>query len=569
MEKPPIQGVRHEEASEEISPERIEVSKEKFAEEDIIAASEELQALWGATPEEVRQSPDFFDLAEGFKGNIESYIASQREWYKKQGIDQSWGDFQIKEKLQRLRDRAVGALGEDESKRLINEMRERKEGEVRKQSDAAAAEKLQAIRKDLGIEAEKNPENLFDRLKREYGIQDVKSMQQAFAAFEEYRKKEKGQFVVGSNQFYQFLVSGEMSDQIESPAAKAMEAEKDADPKDYEKLLVDFYGSWRTNLLAHREQVLMKRPKLKRVLELMDSLPPPQTAEEIRSLYRKYPELNEVSAISYQEGLGEEGMRNNPFLHFASHRKDGYAYEEPPTQVRLYLNPPKEALPQIAKRFTELADQENVPYYFKMIDFSLQWPTRSDARRLDRMVFYSDKENGAKVAELLRQLSDEHPDWFEGRPLPPLVAEAARGVGAAEEPSDYQNEKFSRPGEQNTSFNMVRAKFLGDVWEGVAKDVLMRNPNLRPRGGRTFQEIFNDTISPADRNYIEQFQRANFDPSKLDAQGQRALEDAMRRFMADTLPNVQADSLLPYVQQEIQKKAKEYGVNPENLAFNA
>lgn len=495
-------------------------------------------------------------------------MASQREWYKKQGVDQYWGDFQIKEKLQRLRDKAVGTLGEDESNKLIAEARTQQQEQKRKQSDAATTEKLQAIKKDLGIETEKKPENLFDRLKREYGVADVKSMQQAFAAFEGYRKKEKAQFVVGENQFYQFLTSGELSDDIESPTAKAMETEKDADPKDYEELLLGFYGSWQENMNANKERVLAKRPALKKTFDLMETLPKPKSSKELRDLYRQYPDLNEISAVSYQDGLGEEGMRNNPFLHFHSHRKDGYSYEAAKTEVRLYLNPPKEILPQLAKKFAELAQSEKVPYYFKMIDLSLQKPTKSDARRLDRMVFYADKESGSKIAELLQKISDENPEWLKGRPLPPLVAEAANGVGAAEEPSEYQNQKFSRAGEKNTSFNAVRAKFLRDVWQGTARDVLTRNPDIQPRGGRTMREIFSDLIPAADKQYTAQFQQASFDESKLDDRGRRVFESAMLRFMADVLPNVKADSLMPYVNEEIKRKAKEYGVNPENLAFN-
>lgn len=537
--------------------------------EHIIAEeSEELEALWESIPDDIKNSPDFFDLSEGYKGNIRAYVETQREWYRNQGVDQYSGDVRIKEKLQRLRKRVVSTLGEAESKKIVAESQARQREETRKQSDAQTAENIQQIHKELGIGEKEKSENFFDRLKRDYDISDVKSMQQALLAFEEYRKKENAQYGVDENQFYQYLTSGELSDSIESPTAKAMEAEKDANPKNYEDLLLGFYGTWIENMKANKNRVLGQRPGLDKLYELMETLPKPKSSEELRDLYRKYPALNEMSAVSYQDGLGEEGMRNNPFLHFHSHRKDGYTYESAKTEVRLYLNPPKEILPQLAMKFVELAQSEKVPYYFKMVDFSLQRPTKYDARRLDRMVFYADKNGGKKIADLLQKISDENPDWLKGRPLPPLVVEAASGVGVASEPSEYQNQKFSRPGEKNTSFNAIRAKFLRDVWRDATKDVLIQNPDIKPRGGRTLREIFDDLIPADEKQHTKQLWQSGFDESKSDDHRKDVIKSATLRFMADVLPFIKPESLMPYIHEAIGRKAKEYGVNPENLAFN-
>lgn len=557
-----------EEQTRETTARKFEQPQREPVEAIIASDTEELGALWSNIPEDLKSSPEFFDLAEGYKGDVEAYVASQREWYKKQGVDQYWGDFQIKEKLQRLRDRAVGTLGAEEAKKLVGESRLRQQEEKRKTADSGTQEKLKQIRKDIGIEEKENGENLFDKLKREYGVDDVKAMQQAFAAFEKMREKERGQYVLGDNQFYQFLTSGELADNIESPAAKAMEAEKDADPKDYEKLILGFYESWQKNLQANKKDVLVKRPRLQKTFDLLDQIPQPKNNRELRELYRKNPELNEISAVSYQDGFGGEEMQNNPFLHFQSHRKDGYTYESTETEVRLYLNPPKEALPQVANKFIELAESEGVPYYFKLIDFSLQKPTRSDTQRMDRMVFYADKESGTKIAKLLQKISDENPEWFKGRPLPQLVAEVASGIGAAEEPSEFQNKKFSRLGKQNTSFSEVRAKFLRNVWESATEDILVLNPDIKPRGRRTLREIFNDLIPTADKKYTDKIWQSGFDQSKLDERGKRVLKDATLRLMADVMPNISPDSLMPYINEEIKRKAKDYGINPENLAFN-
>lgn len=95
------QGVEREDVPKE-NPEKFEAPQREPVENIIAGDTEEITALWNSIPDEVKQSPDFFDLTEGYKGNVEAYVASQREWYKKQGVDSYWGDFQIKEKLQRL-----------------------------------------------------------------------------------------------------------------------------------------------------------------------------------------------------------------------------------------------------------------------------------------------------------------------------------------------------------------------------------------------------------------------------------------------------------------------------------
>lgn len=243
--------------------------------------------------------------------------------------------------------------------------------------------------------------------------------------------------------------------------------------------------------------------------------------------------------------------------------------EKPDTQVRLYLNPPREVLPKLATAFIQQADQNNVPFYFKLIDFSLQKPTLDDLNRMDRMVFYTDKNNIAGVAEILKNIQKQHPDWFADRPLPALTAQITEGVSFAEEPSDFQNKTFSERGETRTSFNDVRSKFMLDVWQSTTSDILSKYPDSRPRGGRTMREIFNEKIPSGDKVYIEQIWKSGLNPELPDAKGRRVLEDALLRTMVDIMPNIRPDSLLSYVQNQMKLKADKYQIDPNNLALNS
>ncbi len=425
-------------------------------------------------------------------------------------------------------------------------------------------------------------ETLVDLEKREYTLEDVQNTSEAFRAFEEMRKKDNAQYILRPGAWYEFAISGSFGQEAIpkhlEKTHEAMKGEKLPGNKEYEPLILNFYHTWKNNLLQDRKTTEAARPKLQTFLDTLAQLPEPTSIEELRNLYKQHQELNDYSAISYQDGLGKDpgmnlsahirgtgGAINNPFLHFRSDRKSGYQHEKPQTEVRVYLNPPAEALPELAKLFTELADQEEVPYYFKLIDFSLQKPSQEDLVRSDRMLLYTNKETLPKILKLLNQIRGEHPQWFTDRTLPPLVAKAGEGIGVAEEPSKYQKSKF---GDAGTSFNTMRGKLLQAVWKAVMRDIIVQLPDIKPRQRRTIQQIFKDHFPPKEKIYAEQAIQGKLDRTKLNEDGQRALEDALLRTLVDIIPNINPESLLPGVKIHLQQKAKELGVDPNNLAFN-
>lgn len=446
--------------------------------------------------------------------------------------------------------------------------------EARQLQEQQDQQKLQEVREQLGIGEKKEDENFFENLKRPYGVEDVKNLQQALIEFEEKRKKENGKYVFDYNNFYQFLTSFRKKETQEITPS-----EKEIPVRDYEELELGIFQGWRQNLLQNQERVLQGRPKLAEVIKILQNEPLPKNLDELRDLYRRYPLLNDMSAVSYQEGVGEKLEKRSGFLHINMARYNAYKYEMPEADMRIYLNPPVEAIPKLSMHLVGLAEKEKIPLYFKIIDYSFQKFTPENAGRLDKMLVYTDKENAPKLAKIIEELQVKRPQWFQGRELPNLVAPIGEGVGIAAEPSKFQKQKF---GEQGKSFNSVRALFMKEVWRDTTKDILIANKDVKPRGGRTFQQIFNDQLrlsldylkldSGIVNRYIEQVWQAGLDTEKLSQEVKdkvgRNLESTLLRTMQDIIPNITPDSLVTWVGRRIQDKAPQYGINPENIALN-
>ncbi len=226
-----------------------------------------------------------------------------------------------------------------------------------------------------------------------------------------------------------------------------------------------------------------------------------------------------------------------------------------------------------------LAQAKRFPLYFKTIDYSFQKPNPDNINRLDKLIVYTDKAHVAALSQELQTLQKQHPEWFNGRELPNMVAKMGEGVGVAAEPNQQQMQKL---GERGKSFSGVRALFLRDVWIGSTKEIILSQKNWRPRGGRTMEEIFNDHLKTslarrqlqpnALTDITNRIWAAQLEASRMgnlpDNRMSDDIESAVLRTMADVVPNITPDSLQLVAQNQIGKKAKDYFINPNNLAFN-
>jgi hypothetical protein len=414
-----------------------------------------------------------------------------------------------------------------------------------------------------------NPEKFLEGVKRPFGIEDIKNFQQVFRTFEKRRSADKAEYVFGDNEFYEFLVNHrngapERVDPNEVPV------------KGYEDVELKLFTRWREYILHNKEGILRgTSDKWKTVLRVLEEEPAPTTLQEVRALYIKHPEVDTYSAVHYQSGVGQ----GSGFVHLNLERA-GFAREkEGGEEMRVYLNPPYKAIPELSKLLMNRSIQEEVPLYFKTIDFS-DVISRDNVSRLDRLVICTSKDNIPKLVRIIEDIRTVHPEWFEGRELPNMVANIGNGIGIAAEPTEYQNEKFSRMGEKRTSFNSVRAKFLQAVWKTVIRNALTKNAQLRPRDGRTLRQIFDDTFSQTAIRYkkdvdmaglkthLDELWAAKLNLNYVSSTNKRILETTLMRVLADVLPYTTPESIIPFVQQAIQEHADEFGIDPDNLALN-
>jgi hypothetical protein len=394
-------------------------------------------------------------------------------------------------------------------------------------------------------------DSIFEGIERSYGLADIQAFQKACRDFDNLRQREHADYVLGSGQLYQYLLSGSFSERLLHPAAGQMIRESDAPDKDYASLIVAAYLDWRKNVLANWDAAAQRNPRLQGGKTAIEK-EIPRSLPELRDLYRRHPALSDVCGVSYQDGLAEEGTYENPFLHFHGHRMSGYAYEKSETAFRIYTNPPRASLPAFARDFIQRAEDQKVPFYFKMLDFSLQQPTAGDASRMDRLVFYIGKDHADDTRKIFEDMQENHPEWFKDRPLPPLVAPLNEGVGVAQDPSPYQDAHFSRPGEKTTSFNWVRAQFLKDVWIGLAQEIVRAYPNTALQNGNTAHSLFEKEYGHA----------------HIPGNEQRSLNDALLRFIVTVLPQLSPNILLPLISKHIEVQAIRYHIDPQNLAAN-
>jgi hypothetical protein len=405
-----------------------------------------------------------------------------------------------------------------------------------------------------------------EKLQRPLTLDDVKEFQRQIREFERISRSQGRRYMLNQNQYYEFLSTGSFYG-VERQVSGAPEVLTEEGRQAYDALLLETFVGWRANLISNQDRVRRARPDLERVFGNFNNIPVPTSAAEVRQLYIKYPALNKLSAAEYQNGLSGEFIESN-FLHFDGSRKSGYEYERTPIETRFYLNPPVNEAPNLAREFIRIAEQRGIPYYFKLADFSMRPPSASEYKRIDRMLLYTDRANAQKIADVLTEIKTAHPEWFQGRDLPPMVAKVMDGVGIAVEPNEFQNKKFSSRGETRASFNQVRAAFFDRLWPETMRQILLKNPDLRPRGGRSFREIFNDFVPPESKSVVGELWDRGLKADDDDKAAQIALDYALRYTVQDVIPDIKAESLLPWVQMIAGRIAPDFGIDPNNIAAN-
>ncbi len=133
---------------------------------DALRIGDEIKILWDKVPADLRNTPDFFDIAEGFKGDARAFAKARLKSLKDPN-PKGWGEFHALEDMQRLKEQIANELGSEEVEAILRQAEERKKAEQKKERQEDDQKKLERVRNALGVK-QKTPGTEGDNDK--YGI---------------------------------------------------------------------------------------------------------------------------------------------------------------------------------------------------------------------------------------------------------------------------------------------------------------------------------------------------------------------------------------------------------------
>lgn len=237
--------------------------------------------------------------------------------------------------------------------------------------------------------------------------------------------------------------------------------------------------------------------------------------------------------------LGDYVEGHGDFLHFGrSSRSIETAKDKLDDVVRVYVHTPPEFNGHIAAQLIqEVRDKLGRELYLKLDDCST---SNRGTARTDTLIVYGQTHGElAVVAELLRQLANEHPEMFDDKANPIDLARqtAIPGVSIAEEPQ--------QDGVMQESFNSSRQIIEQTALKAVYKKILEENPEVVTAYG----------ISKEDIEYFPH------------VKGQDAVRDIYGK-MGEERQALLREQLKGAYRREVRKLLEPYGIDPNNFAMN-
>ncbi|NQV12511.1 hypothetical protein HQ524_04060 [Candidatus Uhrbacteria bacterium] len=440
-----------------------------------------------------------------------------------------------------------------------------------------------------------------------YGLEDIEMLKRAVMKTVHYTKGEnngrtmRSRFGESSDSWYN-LITREDPDDWEERHKNTKSF--DVEPQDYAPLQLNVFKAWRINMLRHGASMIAAAEQsedpgrdsdhMRKVVAAIESSPEPTTLDELRDIYRKEWRVNKESPIHYQGSL--DGSTSPLFVHVISKRMDHK--EWPGNTMRFYLNPKIEDISRIAEELAMRAMNSELPLNMKFKDYSTlgtETPNVDAFNRLDKMLVYIPNGYEDEYVDLIYDLQDDHPEWFEDSILPPMCEELTEGVGVMDEATPEQSAIYSErfPREDGASANQLRAVMLQDAWTDIVKSLIEKYPDQKDKDGETFRQVLRNNLSIC-LYFINTFDRmsvidamiaADFDASKLDdksmhsiqttrrgADVQELIDHAYNNASQQTLGSIfsvlKSESILPFVQKKVAKHARNWLIDPDNLSAN-
>lgn len=401
-----------------------------------------------------------------------------------------------------------------------------------------------------GKPAEGTSEELYGGKKREYGIDDIRFLQKVLRG----NMEAKGKFYLNWPQhMYEILNIGYTDEAAIPEEVRRRGDEPLTNPREVREMHYEMFKAFRRNLIRNRENIAKTNPDHLWAVDFMERLGEPRDADHMHSLLeRRLSDIgkeigadvpkdrhnhmfNSVLGVQYQVNKGDLSS----FLHFSGNRQSGYAQPPLEQEMRIFLDPPRDAVAKLAKRFMELAQEQDLPYYFKIADFTLDSEPYKNMR-YDRVIFYTSREHTKGTLGVIEQIRREHPDWFRNRQPAPMSCEISEGIGLADNQQDNSKAKFAE------SFTQIRAWMLMDALKGATAEVV-NTPGLRSKLTSEVQDKLPEEV--------------DVKPPKERTSGTISAKN-----MALVLTGMDPEDLAPVIQKHIKETAPEFGVHPDNLA---
>ncbi len=141
-----------EQMDQGLTPEQVRESQPtpEQMEADALKIGDEIKILWDKVPADLKNTPEFFELAEGFKGDARAFSETRLKSLKGPN-PKGWGEFHALEDMQKLKGKIERELGGDEVGEILRQEEERKTAERKSLVQEAEKKKLAEIRKQLSI----------------------------------------------------------------------------------------------------------------------------------------------------------------------------------------------------------------------------------------------------------------------------------------------------------------------------------------------------------------------------------------------------------------------------------
>lgn len=383
---------------------------------------------------------------------------------------------------------------------------------------------------------------------REFNIDDVCAVQAYLLSVKDGPNRAEGLKVPTEKELYSEFIG----------LSNINEEERYADEGAYDAAISKLLTMW-----AKNREIMPKQP---------------ETLAEAIEVHRKFPQLDEFSPVSFD---GKAGSSTIEYVHIDCGKALGVGRDD--SELRYYLNPSSEYIGEVVDRIITRSLDEGVPLYFKFVNLSSGYPDMHTLYRGERIVIYASHKQSNFINGLIETLREEKPEAFSGRHTSGFGEEIGDGISRGDEVTANQSERFQGL-KGSISFNKLRSKLIFVATMEVTKSLISSSLQLHQNvGGKSVSQIFSDNLkkafefngendsvpsSPEIEEALAQSFSTSEDENTHFSNYIDEVELAIKLTAVELLPFLAPEELLERYKKVIRSKAPEFGIDPNNLAYN-